>query len=152
MRIILLALLLFSRISSLESSTSPDPFSTDFLSWKALPDLPDRPSPWATLTSVRAETSLEHDARSLIGLLDTLKDLERRMVHGSVQASIQRGHGSLLVEGLSQHARHVGEYSDDPGSVGVVAARPFPHGLEPSAHGGGSEAGDRERNDHEGHK
>ncbi|HUV14914.1 MAG TPA: hypothetical protein VMY18_14820, partial [Acidobacteriota bacterium] len=42
MRIILLALLLFSRISSLQSSTSPKPFSTDFLSWKALPDLPGR--------------------------------------------------------------------------------------------------------------
>ena len=42
MRIILLVLLLFSRILSLQGSTSPEPFSTEFLSWNALPDLPGR--------------------------------------------------------------------------------------------------------------
>jgi len=39
-RIILLTLLLSSQIPWLESSTSPEPFSTNLLSWKALPDLP----------------------------------------------------------------------------------------------------------------
>lgn len=44
-----------------------------------LPELPDRPSPWASLDPGRAEASLEQDALSLIGLLDTLAALERRM-------------------------------------------------------------------------
>ena len=45
-----------------------------------LTELPDRPSPWATLDPLRAEVALEQDARSLVGLLDTLAALELRML------------------------------------------------------------------------
>ena len=46
---------------------------------EVLPDLSDRPSPWAALDPSRADASLEHDALALVGLLDTLEGLERRM-------------------------------------------------------------------------
>ncbi len=44
-----------------------------------LRELPDRPSPWATLDTARATTTLERDAQELVSLLDTLDRLETGM-------------------------------------------------------------------------
>ncbi|MCP5070601.1 MAG: hypothetical protein GY946_28900, partial [bacterium] len=47
---------------------------------RAVLELPDRPSPWQTMASGEAAATVEEDEKSLVGLLDTLRELEGRML------------------------------------------------------------------------